>query len=51
MESLLRESTGRHWYPKAIQIYKSNLKLPRGVFYKNQIESNFAYNMQYLEYL
>lgn len=51
METLLKTSTGEHWYPTAVSRYKDNLKLFWGTPNKNQIRSNFAYNMQYLEYL
>lgn len=51
METLLKKSTGQHWYPTPVSNYKENLKLLRGTPNKNQIRSNFAYNMQYLEYL
>ena len=51
MESLLKTSTGQHWYPTPVSDYKDNLKLFWGTPNKNHVRSNFAYNMQYLEYL
>jgi len=51
METLLKTSIGGHWYPKPVSDYKDNLKLIWGIPDKHHIRSNFAYNMQYLEYL
>jgi len=51
METLLKSSKGIHWYPTPVSDYKDNLILFKGTPNKNQIRSNFAYNMQYLEYI
>lgn len=51
MKTLLKTSTGEHWYPKPVSDYKDNLKLFENTPDEYHIRSNFAYNMQYLEYL
>ena len=51
MDILLKTSTGKHWYPTPVSDYKENLKLIWGTPNRSHVRSNFAYNMQYLEYL
>ena len=52
MKTLLKENNCTvRWYPESIQNYKSNLLLKGNSNVKTLVKSNFAYNIQYIEYL
>jgi len=51
METLIQQFQGERWYPLPTSEYKSNLRLRNNTANKYQIKSNFAYNMQYLEFI
>lgn len=48
-ETLSKEFKGTRWYPTSINIYKTSIDFKSED--KNLLKSNFAYSMQYLEYL
>lgn len=52
MESLLIKSDARkRWYPQPIETYKMSNKIPYDTPENRRLNSNFAYSMQYIEYL
>jgi len=52
METLLKNNTQRgRWYPQSIQNYKYAISLKGTVGNRGLIRKNFAYNMQYIEYI
>lgn len=51
METLLKNNRGNKWNAQRIDSYRDNLKLKYGTPNRYRVRSNFAYNMQYLEYL
>ena len=52
MESLIKknESTKR-WYPQSVDDYKQSIKIPCDTDENKRLNSNFAYSMQYIEYI
>ena len=52
METLVRknEATER-WYPQSVNVYKASIKIPNNTAEYKRMNSNFAYSMQYIEYL
>lgn len=42
---------GKRWYPQRIETYECALKLRGTIKNKTLIRKNFAYNMQYIEYI
>ncbi len=51
MKTLLKENKGSRWYPRSIGSYKRSIEITGSHKYVNPLKSNFAYSMQYLEYL
>ena len=52
MKSLLEENKCRNrWYPKSVGTYKNNLNITNDNAENERIRCNFAYNMQYIEFL
>lgn len=52
METLIKKNNiKRRWYPKSIDGYKQSIKIPRDTEENKRLSSNFAYSMQYIEYL
>ncbi len=52
MESLLLKNDGvERWYPQSVDFYKSSIKILNYSPENQRLRSNFAYSMQYIEYL
>lgn len=52
METLLsKNDTKQRWYPQSIDVYKMSIAIPYDTTENWRINSNFAYSMQYIEYL
>lgn len=52
MESLIRKNdSSNRWYPQSVECYKSSVKIPKSNPEYQRMNSNFAYSMQYIEYL
>lgn len=52
MKTLIDEFKCKNrWYPKSVETYKENLNILSSNAYNERIRCNFAYNMQYIEFL
>jgi hypothetical protein len=52
METLIRRKRHPHrWYPYGIDSYKASIRVPSDTALNKRIRSNFAYSMQWIEYL
>lgn len=52
METLITKNDARQrWYPQSIDTYKTGIKIPYDTPENRRLNSNFAYSMQYIEYL
>ena len=52
MESLIAANNrGTRWYPQSVDRYKSAILIPNDTAQNRRLKSNFAYSMQYIEYL
>lgn len=52
METLITKNDARQrWYPQSIDTYKMGIKIPYDTPENRRLNSNFAYSMQYIEYL
>ncbi len=52
METLLRKNDVRdRWYPQSVESYKQSIKIPYNSDENKRLNSNFAYSMQYIEYI
>jgi len=52
VETLIaRNETKNRWYPQSVESYKGSIKIPYNTDENKRLNSNFAYNMQYIEYI
>ena len=52
METLIAKNEARNrWYPQAVESYKMSIKIPYDTQENKRLNSNFAYSMQYIEYI
>lgn len=52
MESLIVKNEAKNrWYPQSVDDYKQSIKIPYDTDENKRLNSNFAYSMQYLEYI
>ena len=52
METLIVKNEARsRWYPQSVEAYKGSIKIPYNSAENKRLNSNFAYNMQYIEYI
>lgn len=52
METLIRKNEiTERWYPQSVDTYKSSIKIPNDTPENQRLRSNFAYSMQYIEYI
>ena len=52
METLIRKNeVPNRWYPQSVDIYKASIKIPKNTDEEKRMISNFAYSMQYIEYI
>lgn len=52
METLLKKNDApKRWYPQSVDAYKSSIKIPFNSPENKRLNSNFAYSMQYIEYI
>ena len=52
METLIiKNDVRQRWYPQPIDTYKMGIKIPNDTPENRRLLSNFAYSMQYVEYL
>lgn len=52
METLIAKNKIKNrWYPQSIQTYKESIKIPFDTSENKRLKSNFAYSMQYIEYI
>jgi hypothetical protein len=52
METLIAKNGIRDkWYPQPVEYYKSSIIIPYNTTQNRRLNSNFAYNMQYIEYI
>lgn len=52
METLITKNGAKNrWYPKSVETYKAGIKIPYNTPENQRLNSNFAYSMQYIEYL
>ncbi|MBR9962281.1 hypothetical protein [Anaerostipes sp. Marseille-Q3525] len=54
IETLIKKNdvTGKdRWYPQAVELYKASIKMDENTDEIKRMRSNFAYSMQYLEYI
>lgn len=52
METLIKKNeASRRWYPQSVEAYKSGIKISYNTSENKRLSSNFAYNMQYIEYI
>lgn len=52
METLVRKNEApERWYPQNVNVYKASIKLPNSTPENQRMRSNFAYSMQYIEYI
>lgn len=52
METLIKKNKFQtRWYPSSVDIYKNSINIPSDTDENKRIKSNFAYSMQYIEYL
>jgi hypothetical protein len=48
---ILKNGAATRWYPQPVDTYKIGIKIPYDTPENRRLKSNFAYNMQYIEYL
>ena len=52
METLIAKNEARNrWYPQSVEAYKQSIKIPYNSDENKRLNSNFAYSMQYIEYI
>lgn len=52
METLLiKNDAPKRWYPQSVESYKSSISIPYTSDEYRRLNSNFAYSMQYIEYI
>ena len=52
METLIAKNEARNrWYPQSVESYKMSIKIPYDTQENKRLNSNFAYSMQYIEYI
>lgn len=52
METLItKNGTKNRWYPQSVGSYKASIKIPYDTEENKRLNSNFAYSMQYIEYI
>lgn len=52
MKSSNTESSSKErWYPQLVDTYKNSIKVPYTTPENKRLLSNFAYSMQYIEYI
>ena len=52
METLIVKNGARNrWYPQSVETYKKSIKIPYDSDENKRLNSNFAYSMQYIEYI
>lgn len=52
METLIKKNeASNRWYPNSIDSYKASIKIPNNTSEYRRMISNFAYSMQYIEYI
>ena len=52
METLIKKNQAQNrWYPKSVDKYKASIKIPNDTPENKRMISNFAYSMQYIEYI
>ncbi|NLY36984.1 MAG: hypothetical protein GX046_07100 [Tissierellia bacterium] len=51
MKTLTEELNRNRWYPTPIDRYRSYIKIDTSLENSEQLKSNIAYNLQYLEYI
>lgn len=52
METLIAKNEARdRWYPQSVETYKQSIKIPYNSDENKRLNSNFAYSMQYIEYI
>ena len=52
MKTLIRENKATEkWYPQSVNMYKESIKIPYNTSEERRMNSNFAYSMQYIEYI
>lgn len=52
METLIaKNEASKRWYPQSVETYKSGIKIPLNTAENKRLNSNFAYSMQYIEYI
>lgn len=52
METLIKRNNAKNrWYPQSVEEYKSSIKIPYNSDENRRLNSNFAYSMQYIEYI
>ena len=50
VSTLITDSTNQ-WFPNRVDYYKNSIKIPQNTDEQKRLLSNFAYSMQYIEYL
>lgn len=48
---IVQNGVQNRWYPKSVNIYKQSIKIPYDTDENKRLNSNFAYSMQYIEYI
>lgn len=52
METLIaKNEASNRWYPQSVETYKSSIKISLNTAENKRLNSNFAYSMQYIEYI
>lgn len=52
METLIAKNEAKkRWYPQPVDTYKHSIKIPFDTDENKRLNSNFAYSMQYIEYI
>lgn len=52
METLIqKKQVVNRWYPTSVDMYKASIKIPNSTPENKRMNSNFAYSMQYIEYI
>lgn len=52
MKTLIAQNEAQNrWYPKSVDTYKLSIKIPYDTDENKRLNSNFAYSMQYIEYI
>lgn len=46
-----RCTTSKRWYPQSVELYKSAIRVYGAIDEVKRLKSNFAYSMQYIEYI